>query len=187
MKHGVRWSPAVLAGVLLSTIPAGLATPIPEHGETASLLLHPRAPELNRRAPASFDVRLETSKGVILVEVHRDWAPHGTDRFYNLVQAGYYDDDRFFRVISGHWAQFGINGDPKIARLWRTETIPDDPRRESNVRGTVAFAFAVADGRTTQVFINLRNNSVTHDPESFVPFGKVIAGMNVADALNPEY
>jgi cyclophilin family peptidyl-prolyl cis-trans isomerase len=149
--------------------------------------LDPKSPEVNSRAPDLFKVRLDTSKGIILIEVHRDWAPHGADRFYKLVQAGYYDDDRFFRVIRGRWAQFGINGNPKVACAWRTNTIPDDPRRESNVRGTIAFAFAVPDGRTTQVFINLRDNSATHDPESFVPFGKVISGMDVADALNAEY
>jgi peptidyl-prolyl cis-trans isomerase A (cyclophilin A) len=139
------------------------------------------------RAPDLFDVRLETSKGVILIEVHRDWAPRGADRFCTLVRSGYYDDSRFTRVIAGKWAQFGISGDPQIANAWRRQTFPDDPRRESNVRGTVAFAFAVPDGRATQVFINLRDNSATHDPEPFVPFGKVIAGMDVADALNPEY
>jgi cyclophilin family peptidyl-prolyl cis-trans isomerase len=145
------------------------------------------APESNLRAPDLFDVRLETSKGIIMIEVHRDWAPHGADRFYNLVAAGYYDDDRFFRVIQGRWAQFGISGDPEISNAWRAETIPDDQRRESNLRGTVAFAFAATNGRTTEIFINLRDNSATHDPEAFVPFGKVIVGMDVADALNSEY
>jgi homoserine O-acetyltransferase len=122
-----------------------------------------------------------------VIEVHRDWSQHGADRFYNLVQTGYYDGDRFFRVIRGRWVQFGINGDPKIASAWRTQTIPDDPRRKSNIRGTIAFAFAVPNGRATQVFINLRDNSATHDPEPFVPFGEVITGMDVADALNGEY
>jgi peptidyl-prolyl cis-trans isomerase A (cyclophilin A) len=154
---------------------------------SSALLLDPNAPEMNRRAPDLFDVRLETSKGAILIEVHRDWSPHGVDRFYNLVCAGYYDDARFFRVIKGRWAQFGINGDPQISNLWRSQTIPDDPRRESNMRGTIAYAFAVPDGRTTQVFINLRDNSATHDSLSFVPFGKIVAGMSVADALNTEY
>jgi len=153
---------------------------------TPSLLLHPDAAELNRRAPNVFDVRLETSKGEIVMEIHRDWSPHGADHFYNLVRAGYYDDTRFFRVIQGRWAQFGVNGDPKISKIWRTRTIPDDPRIESNTRGTVAFAFAVPNGRTTQVFINLKDNSATHDAE-FVPFGKIIKGMEVADALNSEY
>jgi peptidyl-prolyl cis-trans isomerase A (cyclophilin A) len=152
-----------------------------------SSLLAPSAPEMNRRAPDTFQVRLETSKGDIAIEVHRKWAPHGTDRFYNLVCGGYYDEARFFRVIEGRWAQFGINGDPQVASLWRTNFIPDDPAGQSNVRGTVAFAFAVPNGRTTQVFINLKDNSATHDREPFVPFGKVVAGMDVADALNAEY
>jgi peptidyl-prolyl cis-trans isomerase A (cyclophilin A) len=150
-------------------------------------LLSPSAAEMNRRAPDLFNVRLETSKGVILLEIHRDWAPHGADRFYNLVLAGYYDQARFFRVIKGRWAQFGIHGDSKTAKLWRTQTIPDDPRRESNSRGTIAYAFAAPNGRTTQVFINMRDNSATHDPEPFVPFGRVAEGMDVVDALNAEY
>ncbi len=183
MKRDARGWPGLFAGALLVTVWVCVSA----SAQTVPLRLNPKAPELNRRAPDLFDVRLETSRGAILIKVHRDWAPHGADRFYDLVRAGYYDGDRFFRVIRGRWAQFGINGDPKIANAWRTQTIPDDPRRESNVRGTVAFAFAVPNGRTTQVFINLRDNSATHDPEAFVPFGKVIAGMAVADALNSEY
>jgi len=159
----------------------------PGHCQAPSLLLTPDAPEMNRRAPERFNVRVETSKGVILIEVHRDWAPNGADRFYNLVRAGYYNQVRFHRVIEGRWAQFGINGDPKISNVWRARTIPDDPRRESNVRGTVAYAFAVANGRTTQVFINLRDNSATHDAEPFAPFGRIAEGMDVADKLNAEY
>ena len=123
----------------------------------------------------------------MVIEVHRDWSPHGADRFYNLVRAGYYDQVRFHRVRKDTWAQFGVNGDPKISKIWRTRTIPDDPRRESNQRGTIAYAFAVPNGRTTQVFINLRDNSATHDREPFVPFGRIIAGMEIADALNAEY
>ncbi|MCI0665009.1 MAG: peptidylprolyl isomerase [Acidobacteria bacterium] len=153
----------------------------------SQVLLNPDAPEMNRRAPDRFDVRLETSKGMIRIEVHRDWAPYGVDRIYNLVRAGYYDQVRFHRIIKGRWAQFGINGNPKVSNAWRTKAIPDDPRRASNVRGTVAFAFAVPNGRTTQVFINLQDNSVTHDAEPFAPFGRIIEGMDVADALNAEY
>jgi peptidyl-prolyl cis-trans isomerase A (cyclophilin A) len=153
---------------------------------TSSLLLRPDAAELNRRAPDIFAVRMETTEGEMLIEVHREWSPHGADRFYNLVRAGYYDDSRFFRIRQGLWAQFGINGDPKISNAWRTLTIPDDPRVESNTRSTIAFAFAVPNGRTTQVFINLKDNSATHDAE-FVPFGKIVKGMEVADALNAEY
>jgi cyclophilin family peptidyl-prolyl cis-trans isomerase len=155
--------------------------------KTGQGLFDPSAPEMNRRAPDSFRVRLETSKGIIVLQILRDWAPHGADRFYNLVRAGYFDEAKFFRVIPGKWVQFGIHGDPAVARLWRMQTIPDDPRRESNLRGTIAFAFAVPNGRTTQVFINLRDNSATHDAEPFVPFGRVIEGMDVADRLNSEY
>jgi peptidyl-prolyl cis-trans isomerase A (cyclophilin A) len=154
---------------------------------SSTALLNPKAPQLNRTAPSLFDVSLETTKGRIVIEIHRDWSPHGADRFYNLVSGGYYDEACFFRVIQGRWAQFGINANPKIANVWRTQTIPDDPRRESNIRGTIAFAFAVPNSRSTRVFISLRDNSPTHDSLGFVPFGKVIEGMKVADALNAEY
>ena len=139
------------------------------------------------RAPEVFTVQLETSRGVVEIEVHRDWAPHGADRFYDLVHRRYYDGNRFFRVVAGRWAQFGINGDPTVAKAWRDRAIPDDPRRQSNVRGTVAFAFAVPHGRTTQVYIALTDLSATQDEQGFVPFGRVVSGMEVADALNSEY
>jgi cyclophilin family peptidyl-prolyl cis-trans isomerase len=144
-------------------------------------------PETDLKAPERFGVRLDTSKGVIRLDIHRDWAPHGADRFYKLVRAGYFNQAKFFRVIRGKWAQFGINGDPNISKIWRERTIPDDPPRESNVRGTIALAFAVPNGRTTQLFINLRDNSATHDPEPFVPIGRVVEGMEVADALYADY
>jgi homoserine O-acetyltransferase len=145
------------------------------------------APSVDRQAPAEFQVRLDTSKGAIVIDVHRAWAPHGADRFYTLVRGGYFDDNRFFRVVKGRWAQFGINGDPKVATLWRERTIPDDPPAQSNVRGTVAFAFAVPNGRTTQVYIALTDLSATQDAQGFVPFGRVVEGMDVADALSAEY
>lgn len=172
-----KWTIAPLACLLL----------LPVQAQAPKLLLNPDDPEMNRRAPALFNVRMETSKGVIVIEVHRDWAPHGADRFYNLVRAGYYDQVRFHRVIKDKWAQFGIHGDPKVSSLWHTRTIPDDPPRESNRRGTIAYAFAVPNGRTTQVFINLKDNSATHDKEPFVPFGKIIEGLDVADKFNAEY
>jgi len=153
---------------------------------TSTRLHHPEAAEMNRRSPAVFNVRMETTKGEIVIEIHREWSPRGADRFYNLVHDGYYDDSRFYRVIQGKWAQFGINGDPKISNAWRVRAFPDDPPGQSNRRGTIAFAFAVPNGRTTQVFINLKDNSATHDGE-FVPFGKIIRGMEIADALNSEY
>ncbi len=138
-------------------------------------------------APERFRVRLDTSKGPIVIEVHRDWAPHGADRFFELVTSGYYDDSRFFRVVAGRWAQFGINGAPAVAKAWRERPIPDDPPKQSNVRGTVAFAFAVPNGRTTQVYIALSDLSATQDAQGFVPFGRVVEGMDVADRLNAEY
>ncbi len=138
-------------------------------------------------APSEYRVGIDTTKGPIVIEVHREWAPRGADRFYELVTSGYFDDSRFFRVVKGQWAQFGINGDPAIATRWRTRTIPDDPPKQSNVRGTVTFAFAVPNGRTTQVYIALTNLSNPQDAQGFVPFGRVVAGMDVADALNSEY
>jgi peptidyl-prolyl cis-trans isomerase A (cyclophilin A) len=134
----------------------------------------------------AFKARLDTTKGAIVVAVHRDWAPRGAQRFEELVAARYFDNSRFFRVVKGQWAQFGINGDPKIATAWRARTMPDDPPRESNVRGRVAFAFAVPNGRTTQIYISLRDNSY-QDQQGFVPFGEVVEGMDVADALDGEY
>jgi len=150
-------------------------------------LLSPDSPEMNLPAPDVTHVRLETTKGVIRLEMHRAWAPHGVDRFYNLVRNGFYDQIAVFRVRAGTWAQFGINGDPGIAQLWRNRTIPDDPRVESNTRGAVSFAFKDPNGRGTQVFINLRDNSATFDKEPFVPIARVIAGMDVADALYSGY
>jgi peptidyl-prolyl cis-trans isomerase A (cyclophilin A) len=144
----------------------------------ASLALQPSRAETR--------VRFETSKGAIVIAVHRDWAPRGADRFLELVTAGYFNDSRFFRVVKGQWAQFGINGDPTVAARWRERTIPDDPRGQSVTRGRVAFAFAVPNGRTSQVYFSLRDNSY-QDDQGFVPFGEIVEGMDVADALNGEY
>jgi homoserine O-acetyltransferase len=144
-------------------------------------------PDLPRAAPDVCRVRLETTKGPIVLEMQRAWAPHGVDRFYELLRAGYYDDTAVFRVRAGVFAQFGIHGEPAVARKWRARTIPDDPRVISNVRGTVAYAFKDPDGRTTQVFINLRDNSATFDAEPFVPFARIVEGIEVADALYADY
>jgi homoserine O-acetyltransferase len=150
-------------------------------------LLNPADPEWRRSAPPKFIARLDTSRGQIVIGVSRAAAPLGVDRFYNLARHGFYDGARFFRVVSGRWAQFGINGDPRIARTWRAQTIPDDPRVESNVRGSAAFAWAEPNGRSTQVFINLRDNSPTLDAQGFAPFGIVTRGMDAADALYAGY
>jgi len=143
---------------------------------------------LHVQAPADYKVLLDTTKGPIVIAVRRSWAPHGADRFHELVTAGYYDAAAIFRIRKGTWAQFGIAADPKVAQTWRTRTIPDDPYAGvSNKRGTVAFAFKDPNGRTTQVFINLKDNSETHDKEPFVIFGEVVEGMAVADAWYAEY
>lgn len=145
---------------------------------------HPAAPP----APG-VRVLLETSKGRVVIEVMRDWAPRGANRFLALVSAGDYDDTRFFRVVKDRWAQFGINGDPHVSQRWREATIPDEepgPRRQSNLRGTVAFAFARPGGRSTQVFISLGDNSRL-DAQGFVPFGRVVEGMEAVAALDGRY
>lgn len=149
-----------------------------------ALLAQPAGDE---RAPERFQVHLATTRGAIVIDCTRAWAPRGADRFYTLVRAGYYDDAAFFRVVAGKWAQFGISGRPGVASAWRDRTIPDDPFRESNVLGTVAFAYAVKDGRTTQVFINLADNSASHDREPFVPFGRIAEGMDVVLSLHDGY
>src|SRR5262245_59119703 len=151
------------------------------------VLKKPDDPEMNQRAPDECRILVETSKGPMTLEMRRAWSPHGADRFYNLVRHGYFDEARFFRVRPATWVQFGISADPAIATIWRTRTIPDDPRVLSNTRGTVAFAFKDPNGRTTQVFINLKDNSSTHDTEPFVPFARVVDGMQAADAFYSEY
>jgi cyclophilin family peptidyl-prolyl cis-trans isomerase len=121
------------------------------------------------------------------LQVHRAWSPHGADRFYQLVRHGYYDSAAVFRIRTATWAQFGVAADPSVSRAWRHQNIPDDPRVLSNTRGTVDFAFKDPNGRTTQVFINLKDNSATHDTVPFVPFARVIEGMTVADSLYSGY
>ena len=141
---------------------------------------------LNEKAPATYKVKFDTSKGSFVVEVHRDWAPNGADRFYNLVKNGFYNDARFFRVISGFMVQFGINGNPQISKVWRDANIKDDPVKASNKRGMITFATAGPDTRTTQVFVNFGNNAGLDD-QGFAPFGQVVSGMEVVDALYAEY
>jgi peptidyl-prolyl cis-trans isomerase A (cyclophilin A) len=146
----------------------------------------PSPASLNEQAPANYKARFETSKGALTVEVQREWAPNGADRFYNLVKSGYFDGVRFFRVVSGFMVQFGIHGDPKVSAQWRGATIKDDPVRQSNRRGYITYATSGPDSRTTQVFINFADNSGL-DRQGFAPFGRVVAGMDVVDALNDEY
>ena len=149
-----------------------------------SKLANPAA--LNEPAPATYKAKFDTSKGVFVIEVTRAWAPQGADRFYNLVKNGFFDNTRFFRVIPNFMVQFGISGDPALNTKWRVARIPDDRPAQSNTHGMVTFATSGPNARTTQVFINFKNNSRL-DALGFAPFGKVVSGMNVVDALNGEY
>ena len=142
--------------------------------------------KLKETAPATFTVNFDTTAGPFVVEVHRAWAPKGADRFYNLVKHGYYDNGRFFRVIPGFMVQFGIHGDPKIQGGWRDANIPDDPVTQSNKRGFITFATAGPNSRTTQVFINFRDNGPL-DERGFAPFGQVISGMESVDKINAQH
>jgi cyclophilin family peptidyl-prolyl cis-trans isomerase len=137
-------------------------------------------------APEIFRVKFQTSKGDFIIEAHREWAPLGADRFFNLVRAGFFDDSRFFRVRAGFIVQFGIAGDPAVAARWKGEAIADDPVRESNTRGFVTYAMTGPAARTTQLFINLADNSRL-DREGFAPIGRVIEGMEIVDQLYAGY
>ncbi len=149
-------------------------------------LLNPNDPRLQARAPELFRVRFATSQGHFIVEVHRSWAPIGADRFYNLVTHHFFDGQRFFRVRNSVFAQFGIPGNPRVAQSWRSAAIPDDPPKQSNVRGTIAYAFTTPNTRTTQLFINLADNK-QFDPQGFAPIGTVTSGMDVVDRLYSGY
>jgi peptidyl-prolyl cis-trans isomerase A (cyclophilin A) len=139
-------------------------------------------------APAEFRVRVETTAGSFVVDVHREWAPHGADRFYELVRAGYFDDSRFFRVVAGHWVQFGISGDPKTAKKWRGHTIPDDVLTHHNTSGYVAFANTGPNTRSTEIYINTGDNSARNDSEAgFAPFGQVVEGMDTVEHIYSGY
>ena len=172
----------IVAAVMGCGQESGSAGPNPE------TLMNPDSPEMTQAAPEQFKVQMETTAGTFVIEVQRAWAPHGVDRFYNLVQAGYFDETRFFRVMPNFIVQWGMHGDPKVTEAWYNAQITDDPVLESNVRGTVTFAKTNApNSRTTQLFINLKDNGASLDRTGFAPFGRVVEGMEVVEAINPEY
>lgn len=149
----------------------------------------PRSPSQSPEPTAAgepYQVRFETSEGDFVVQVHPEWAPRGAARFRELVEAGFYDECRFFRVIDGFMAQVGINGDPAVNDQWRQRVIRDDPVKVSNERGRVTFATSGPDSRTTQIFFNYGDNSGL-DRQGFAPFGEVISGMEVVDSLYGGY
>jgi peptidyl-prolyl cis-trans isomerase A (cyclophilin A) len=140
----------------------------------------------NEPPPDVFQVTLDTSKGPVVVEVRRAWAPHGADHFYELVKTGFYDGNRFFRVVRNFVVQFGISGDPQINRLWANANLPDDPVKQSNLKGTLTYAHLGPNSRSTQLFINLKDNK-TLDKQGFAPIGKVISGMDTVERLYSSY
>jgi peptidyl-prolyl cis-trans isomerase A (cyclophilin A) len=147
-------------------------------------LLHPNS--LHAKAPGVFRVRFTTTKGPFVVTVHRKWAPRGADRFYNLARAGFYKGQRLFRVIPGFVVQWGISGTPAISHAWEHATIRDDPVRHANKRGTIVFADAGPNTRTTQVFVNLGDNA-SLDSQGFAPFGVVTSGFATLEHLYHGY
>jgi peptidyl-prolyl cis-trans isomerase A (cyclophilin A) len=167
------------------TAVALVATPALAGSRPKPSLLKPST--LVARAPARFSVAFSTTKGVFVVSVRRAWAPHGADRFYNLVRNRFYDGASFFRVVPGFVVQFGISPRPAVSRAWLNATIPDDRVRLSNTRGTVAFAAtSLPNSRTTQVFVNLGNNAQL-DASGFAPFARVVRGMSVVQRLYSGY
>jgi peptidyl-prolyl cis-trans isomerase A (cyclophilin A) len=164
--------------------PAGAGAPSPAPAPDSPLLNPHRA---TAKAPDVYKVHLTTTKGDLVIEVHRAWAPIGADRFYNLVQIGYYDGNPLFRVLPTFMVQFGINPLPAVNEQWRDAVIPDDPPAgQSNTRGMVSFATRGPASRTTQVFINYVDNARL-DASGFVPFGQVVSGMKIADSFYAGY
>ncbi len=140
------------------------------------------------RGPDQFKVLMQTTKGDVVILVHRDWSPLGADHFYELTQMGFYDNNAFFRALRGFVVQWGINGDPSVNKSWSEITIKDDPPKVSNKTATVVFAKTGApDSRSTQLFINLGDNSASLDPQGFTPFGEVIQGMDNVMKIYTDY
>ena len=186
---------ATLVATALSVLYSGAALPASNllrgwiaasQSDSRDILRDPEHPGWSAEAPAIFRARFATSEGDFVVEVHRDWAPIGADRFFNLVRLGFYDDTRVYRIRAGNFAQFGLSGDPTINAVWYERTIRDDPPGQEHTRGRVFFAMRGPDDRTTQAVINLRDHPEYYD-QGFVPFGEVIEGMEVVDNLYAGY
>jgi peptidyl-prolyl cis-trans isomerase A (cyclophilin A) len=164
------------------------ASPAPSAASTPAASAALREPsKATAQAPARFRVRFTTSRGSFVVDVTRAWAPRGADRFYNLVRAGFFDGARFFRVVPDFVVQFGLHGDPRVNEAWAQANIPDDPVTQTNARGRLVFATAGPNTRTTQLFVNLKDNTFL-DRSGFAPFGQVSPeGMKVVDAIYSGY
>jgi peptidyl-prolyl cis-trans isomerase A (cyclophilin A) len=178
--------PAALAGQTQAAAPKHAATTHPRttHMTTDPALLHPAT--LHAKAPDVYEVKFTTTKGDVVVQVTRAWAPLGADRFYNLVKHGFFTDAAFFRVVPGFIIQFGLSASPAVNKVWQNANIKDDPVTQSNKPGYLTFATAGPNTRTTQLFINFGTNTFL-DNQGFAPFGQVISGMDVVQQLYSGY
>ena len=172
--------------LLSCNLDSGYPFQLPQKSSVRPPLIDPGDKRWNEAGPESFRVRFETTKGPFVIEAHRNWAPIGVDRLWNLVRAGFFDDSRFYRVRAGYIVQFGIPGKPAIANVWRDLAMPDDPVLQSNKRGFVAYAMTGPNTRTTQIYINLVDNTQL-DGQGFSPIGQVVEGMDVVDRLYAGY
>ncbi len=164
-----------------------LLSSLATHGQDRmAALVDPNHPAWKTEAPRLFRVKITSSKGAFIIEIHKDWAPIGANRFYNLVKLGFFNDSRFYRVRPGAFAQFGIAGKPEVAKAWQHEIIPDDSVTQSNKRGTMAYAMTGPNTRTTQLYINLKDND-QQDAQGFAPIGRVVQGMEVLHDLYSGY
>jgi peptidyl-prolyl cis-trans isomerase A (cyclophilin A) len=183
----MRRIPAVLIGLAWLVVGCGSQAKVAETVDT-EVLMDPQSAAMQEQAPAEFQVLFQTSAGDFTLDVTRELAPAGADRFYNLVRNGFYDEQRFFRVLPGFVVQWGMHGDPKVMSVWQTANIMDDPVKASNTPGTITFAKTGSpNSRSTQLFINLGDNSSNLDRQGFAPFGRVTQGMEVVEAINAQY
>jgi len=190
---------AQLLSVLILSIPAVAQTPTPAPKPKSTTAAKPAAAAtydhallkpalLKAQAPDTYQVKFDTTRGVFTITVTRAWSPLGADRFYNLVKHHYFDNARFFRVLPNFVVQFGLSANPAVNAAWEKATIKDDPHSQSNKPGTLVFATAGANTRTTQLFINLKDNGPSLDSQGFTPFGQVDGdGMKVVEMLYDQY
>ena len=176
--HGTHSRPVVWKNYLIELL---------RLSEPRAALLDPRDPVFAQSAPAVFHVKVATTQGEFTIEAHRDWAPIGVDRLYNLARAGFFDDSRFFRVVPNYIVQFGIPGQPRVSAAWRHQSMTDDTPHGDNARGVVAYAMTGPGARTTQLYINLKDNTERLAGQGFAPLGRVVDGMGVVDRLYGEY
>src|SRR5215475_5192689 len=194
----MRCSFIILTSVVLAAATVAAQTPAPKPAPKpapATAAAAPKAPNrllnpaaLTAKAPDMFKVKFDTTKGPVVILLHRDWAPKGVDRFYNMTRNGFFTGARFFRVIPNFMAQFGISGDPAVNDAWEKARLADDPpNKESNVRGILTYGTTgQPNSRGTQLFINYKDNSYL-DKQGFVPIGEVVEGMELVDMLYADY